>query len=297
VRLRSSFVVAIVAVVMASCAGSSTTPRGDRAAPSSFETPFADDKVYPTLVSSEISVGPNRFLVGLLNNKDAPVGSPKVRMHISFFDLDRSSTEPVSQTDMKWMWITRPYLGLYRGRASFDHAGKWGAEVRVEGSGLRETVRSSFEVKTESLTPGLGEKVPGSDTPTARGSEGLKKISTDAHPDPRFYDKSIAEALDEHQPFVVTFATPKFCTSQVCGPMLDNVKEVARQRRDVTFIHVEPYRLPADPANLQPVPAALEWGLPNEPWTFVVDGRGRLVAKYEGAVTPAELRAELRRLP
>jgi hypothetical protein len=292
-RSRSLLAAVVAATALGACGGASN---GSAPEPSSFNTPFADERVYPTFVSSEVTVGPNRFLVGLLNDKDAPVGSPDVRMNIAFFDLDRSASEPVSRTTMRWMWITRPYLGLYRGRVSFDHPGEWGAEVVVEGRGLDETVRASFDVRAKTSTPGLGDRVPASNTPTADGPRGIRRISTDPDPIPRLYEVSVAEALEAHKPFVVVFATPKFCSSQVCGPMLDNVKVVAERHPGVTFIHVEPYELPADAANLEPVEAALEWGLPSEPWTFVVNGRGRLVAKYEGALAPGELSAELKRL-
>ena len=37
-------------------------------------------------------------------------------------------------------------------------------------------------------------------------------------------------------------------------------------------------------------PVMAEWGLPSEPWTFVVDGEGIVRAKYEGFVGADELR-------
>ena len=291
--LRALLVGLVSVCLLAACGGGDTSGGGE---PAAFNTPFSNEEVYPTFVSSEISVGPNRFLVGLLDDQDAPAGSPQVDMEIAFFDLERSKTEPVERADMRWMWIVRPRIGLYSGDVSFDRPGEWGAEVSVEGPGLDETIRASFEVRPDSSTPGIGEGVPASDTPTAFGRRAIKRISTDPHPDPRFYETSVAEAVEAHQAFVVVFATPKFCTSQVCGPMLDNVKAVARQHRDITFIHVEPYELPADPSGLQPVDSAIDWGLPSEPWTFVVDARGRLGAKYEGALTRGELSAALTRL-
>jgi hypothetical protein len=290
---------ALMAVAQTACAadpGSSTRSGGTGDGPSSFATPFADDRVYPLFVSSEVTVGRNRLLVGLLNDKDAPVGSPKVDMHIEFFDLGRSTEAPVSHADMRWVWISRPYVGVYEGQARFATAGRWGAEVSVAGHGLKETVRTNFDVRKQSSTPALGARVPASDTPTATTARGIKKISTDRHPEPRFYTTSVAEALRSHEPFVLVFATPKFCVSQTCGPMLDNVKKAAKDFENITFIHVEPYELPVDPSQPRPVPAALQWGLPSEPWVFVVDGRGRLVAKYEGAMSPGELSAQLERL-
>jgi hypothetical protein len=266
------------------------------AKPSAFETPFTDAAVYPRFVSSQLAVGENRFLVGLLNDEDAPVGAPDIAMHVSFFDLERSTTEPVMETDMRWVWITRPYVGLYASTVEFESAGEWGAEVSVSGRDVDETVRASFTVSEETSTPAIGERAPSSKTPVASGAAAIRRISTDTRPDPRFYDTSVAEAIRGHEPFVVVFATPKFCATQACGPLLDIVKSVAPEFREVTFIHVEPYELPADPAALRPVRAATEWGLPTEPWAFVVDAQGRVAAKFEGALARAELEEELERL-
>ena len=40
-------------------------------------------------------------------------------------------------------------------------------------------------------------------------------------------------------------------------------------------------------------PTAEEWGLPSEPWTFVVDGDGVIRAKFEAFTTRDELEAAL----
>ncbi len=293
---RSPRALVAVGLVLASCGGSQPAARSDPPRPSAFETPFTHDEVYPTFVSSQIAVGDNRFLVGLLNDEDAPIGSPAIDMRIDFFDLGRSTTRAVTSRRMRFVWIDRPHVGLYATNVRFDDAGRWGAAVHVEGRRLEATVRASFDVLEQATTPAPGERVPATDTPTARSPAAMKRISTDRHPDPALYRTSVAEALARHQPFVVVFATPKFCVTQACGPMLDTVKTVARRHRELTFIHVEPYELPADPSHLEPVPAARAWGLPSEPWTFVVSSRGRLVAKFEGALAAAELEDAIRRL-
>ena len=92
----------------------------------------------------------------------------------------------------------------------------------------------------------VGQAAPASKTPTAADVGGdLAKISTDAKPDPAFYQTSVADALAAHKPFMLVFATPKFCTSQQCGPTLDQFKPIAAANPDVTFINVEPYQLEA----------------------------------------------------
>lgn len=295
----------VCALLMAACG--STGPSGGSGAggdsggarnegAASFDQPFTDVKAYPVFASSEIVVGQNRFLVGLLDDHDAPIGSPKIDMDITFFDLDESATEPVGHTGMRFIWIDKPYVGLYGAEVSFDQAGKWGAEVSIRGRGIDEQVKAGFEVRKKPSTPALGERPPASDSPTATSAAQINKISTDDDPTPRLYELSIAQALKAGSPSVVVFATPKFCSSQTCGPTLDVVEGVAAEWPGVNFVHVEPYQLPADPGNLKPVPSALEWGLPTEPWVFVMDSSGRLQAKYEGIVSGRELNGALRGL-
>ena len=95
---------------------------------------------------------------------------------------------------------------------------------------------------------------------------------------------------------MVTFATPKFCASRTCGPVVDVVEEVAKRLEgsDVRFIHVEVYE-GNDPANgynrwMQ------EWGLKTEPWTFLVGRDGKIVARFEGVVSVSELEQAVRKL-
>jgi len=106
---------------------------------------------------------------------------------------------------------------------------------------------------------------------------------------------SVAGTLAEHRPFVVTFATPKFCTSRTCGPVVDVVDAVRRQfaSSPVRFIHVEVFQDndPAKGYNRW----MKQWGLRSEPWTFVVGRDGRVKAKFEGSVSASELAAAVRR--
>jgi hypothetical protein len=43
------------------------------------------------------------------------------------------------------------------------------------------------------------------------------------------------------------------------------------------------------PEELTVVPATGEWGLPSEPWVFVVDGSGIVSSAFEGAASNDEL--------
>mgnify|MGYP006952651966 CR=1 FL=1 len=149
-----------------------------------------------------------------------------------------------------------------------------------------ETIRVPFDVRERRSVVSVGDPAPASDTPTAADVGGdLSKLSTDDEPVPAFYETSVADALAAKEPFVLVFATPKFCASAQCGPTLDRLKPIAAAHPSMTFINVEPYQLELIDGQLQPVltgePAGLtaapwtdEGRLPSEPWVFVVDREG-----------------------
>jgi hypothetical protein len=274
---------------LAACGGGDDPKPSAQDSEAKWGGSFAGAKAYPVFASSEIVVGENRFLVGLLDENDAPIGSDGIEMHIAFYDLERSEDEVVSEADMTFIATIPGARGLYMTTATFDQAGKWGAEVTVTGDGLDETLRPTFEVAPEGTTPGIGDPAPPSDTPTQADVKDLSEISTDPHPDPDFYRVSVKDAIKANKAFVVVFATPKFCQSAVCAPTLNIVKKASKDHPNVTFIHAEPYENLDDPSNLKPTTAVREWGLPSEPWVFVVDAKGKVVAKYEGTVTAGEL--------
>jgi hypothetical protein len=150
-------------------------------------------------------------------------------------------------------------------------------------------------VRGRTISPPLGSRAPKSDTPTLATSGGrLGLLTTSTRPDRELYATSVAAALAAHQPFVVTFATPKFCTSRTCGPVVDVLSHVRTQLKGtpVRFIHVEVFRgnSPAKGYNRW----MREWKLQSEPWTFLVGADGRIKAKFEGSVSPDELRTAVR---
>jgi hypothetical protein len=90
-------------------------------------------------------------------------------------------------------------------------------------------------------------------------------------------------------PFVLTFATPRYCTSRTCGPVVDVVDTVRKryEQDGVRFIHVEIYEDndPAKPYNRW----VQEWKLPSEPFTFLVGADGLVKERFEGTLSVREL--------
>jgi hypothetical protein len=153
----------------------------------------------------------------------------------------------------------------------------------------------NLAVRAKASAPAVGARAIASKTPTLASTGGeLAKLSTATHPDPRLYRISIVQALARRVPFVATFATPRFCQSRTCGPVVDVVDAVARResKSNVRFIHVEIYKDndPAKGTNRW----VEEWHLPTEPFTFVVDSKGIIRTKLEGAFSVGELQRAVR---
>jgi hypothetical protein len=109
---------------------------------------------------------------------------------------------------------------------------------------------------------------------------------------------SIADAIAQHRPALVVFATPAFCESATCGPQVHAVQQLEPAYRDrLTFIHVEIYRdFKPDPSKRQLTRTVVEWNLQTEPWVFLIDSRGAIAAEFEAATAADELKVAVEHL-
>ncbi|MBA3875863.1 MAG: hypothetical protein C0498_02835 [Anaerolinea sp.] len=292
------------ALLVAACGGTAATPPLPTAVPSA--TPIAGGpEVLPLLINSEILRGPNRFLFSLTDRQNKLVAAPDVAVHLSFYDVDTSDTDVVFEADARFLWAIEGEQGLYVASATFPDAGRWGTLFEATfPDGSVKAVRADYDVAESGSTPALGANAALVDTPTLDDVGGdLRQLTTDQDPDPRFYETSIADALTSGKAFVVSFATPAFCETRMCGPTLQTVKAVARDYPQITFINVEPYRMAFRDGSLQPERDASgqfrpadwtnAWGLRSEPYTFVIAANGTVAAKFEGVLGEDELRGAL----
>lgn len=257
------------------------------------------------MVSNAITCGKARILFLYLDSANRVKSAPDRTAKVAFYNLGRDPKVAVTTVDGAFVWTIENERGMYVLDTELPEAGTWGAEFTTAAPGsAAETVRLTFTVLDTPTAIAIGQKAPASKTPTAADVGGdLTRISTDAKPDPAFYQTSVADALTAKKPFVLIFATPKFCTSQQCGPTLDHFKPIAAAHPEVTFINVEPYQLQVKDGSLQPVldskshliatDVSNQWGLLSEPWIFAVDRSGVVRGSYEVTITPAELDAVL----
>jgi hypothetical protein len=246
-------------------------------------------------------------MFSFIDQQNVPVGAPDRTVEVSLFDLGTDPTKPVQTGTATFIWAIEPTVGVYVIDADFTTAGTWGAEFKTAvGGATPETIRVTFDVQPTSTVVAVGDPAPPSKTPTLADAGGdVTKISSDDHPVDAFYQTSIADAVAAKKPFVVVFATPKFCRTAQCGPTLDRVKPIAAAHPGVTFINVEPYELKTvdgqlqpvvtdtNPPDLVPTAATNEWGLVAEPWVFVVDRNGIVTGSFMLIFSDEELNAAI----
>ena len=261
-------------------------------------------RIVPLLVSSLLSTGPNRLLYNLTDTDYRVLAAPEIKTSVSLYALERDPLTPVATVPGTFL-ETPLGRGMYRASVDLDCAGEWGLEVTARlADGTTASERMRFEVHASGTTPAVGQPAPRSDSLTARSTSEIGLISTDPDPFPGAYERTVAEVVTAGQPSLVFFATPSFCQTGYCGPTVNLVKSVALDYRDrIGYVNVEPYELtmtanglqPALDAQgqLQPVQAVIDYGIPVEPYLFVVDAQGDVFAKFEGVVGEDELRAAI----
>jgi hypothetical protein len=294
---------ALIAVACSSTGGStraSATPDL-----SAWGRPSTAPTLVPFLVTNAIPPDRSRILMLYLDSANNVKSAPDRTVKVAFYDLERDPAKVVTTVDGAFVWTIEGERGMYVLDVDLPEAGTWGAEFTTQAPGsAAETVRLTFPVRSDVPTVRVGQPAPKSKTPTAADVGGdLSRISTDQAPAPAFYQISVADALAAHKPFMLVFATPKFCTSAQCGPTLDHLKPIAAAHPEVTFINVEPYKLQfangalnavLDGNNqLQATEVTDQWGLLSEPWIFAVDRAGTVRGSYEVTITPAEIDAIL----
>jgi len=268
-----------------------------------------NQEVFPSIRNSTLAVGANRVEFGLTDKDNAPVMDAKV--HVRFYDLNDKNPRFVSESDARFVPVQLSYDdagsmsktpagedAVYATSTRFERPGQWGVQVAVQiGNRKLKQLPYTFTVLDHTPEPEIGEAAPTTRQPTVQQVPNMEDIDSSYPPRPQMHEISVADALETHKPLVIAFATPAFCETRTCGPVMDTVMDplYANYKDEAIFIHIEPYVLTElRDTNLRDlVPAMREWNLQGEPWLFVIDREGRIAAKYEGIVSKAEAESAL----
>jgi hypothetical protein len=284
------------------------------------QQPTRSGQVTPVFAFTEAVVGPNRIALGLIRD-GSPVNDPGAKIHLRFFDLNDTSSPVRFETDAIYYGQGLP-AAIYVAYPTFDRAGNWGIEVQTTLSGQSEptVARLRLEVKERSDVPNVGDKAIPVKTLTVRDVPDPSYLSSGRVDDLSMYQISLDAALQNGKPTALLFATPAFCRTAVCAPSLGVMQELQKTYGDrINFIHVEVFRHPfrksfeaqsavfqklaqegraptLEERNVGLSDPMIAWGLQSEPWLFLIDANGTIVARYEGGITREEMTPALENL-
>jgi hypothetical protein len=134
-------------------------------------------------------------------------------------------------------------------------------QVTVDGGELGETPPAGFVAVADPVQVEAGEPAPSVDGEPVSG------------------------------PALVVFASPDWCPSSSCQPMIEQVEAAVAGSAELSWAQVEVFANPEVDSEdeLELAPVIDEWGIPSQPWLYVVDGDGVVVSLFEGAVSDGEL--------
>ncbi|MCH7484819.1 MAG: hypothetical protein IIA90_06690 [Chloroflexi bacterium] len=299
---------------IAACGGSDDD--GDRV----VLTPLPDGVLLPIVISSDLAIGENRFLIGLQVQETGELVLD-ADLDFAFFLLDSDEGTLKFERDPEPIVITRSYththedglvetheageVGAYRTTADFDVAGPWGVEVTgttADGQTL-EPLRPTFSVNEEPFGLAVGDPAPLTEQVLVSDVDDIREIDSSENPIAEQHNMTVADAVTSGLPTVIAIATPAFCETEICGPTKVFFDDLYNEYSDVAnFVHVEPYQVQAvrdgKCATLFECrnPIIDEWRLQSEPWVFIVDADGNIAAKFDGMVTFDEMADALEEL-
>ncbi len=301
---------AVLATAAAAC-GDSSEP-ADPGFPDVIT--LGEGEVFPVITNSTLAIGENRFSLGLLDEENSPVLDADI--HLRFFDLTGDEPVLTSEANARFVPVELSFIdetsgkekrligsnGVYVTQVSFDTVGAWGVQLDVTlADGRRlDPVPFRFNVLEETAEPAIGDPAPASRQLTLADVGAVTEIDSSYPSRPHMHEITVADALTAGKPILVAFATPAFCVSRTCGPVMDTVMDPLYERYadEAVFIHIEPFQLKElrEGIDLIPVEASAEWGLQSEHWLFVIDAQGRIVAKFEGIIALDEVETVLVRV-
>ena len=180
---------------------------------------------------------------------------------------------------------------VYVAEIDFPKAGKYQVVALAKLDG-RLVLSSAFEAQVGQPggPPKVGESAPKVHTPTLDSVAGdAARISTRSPAATGLLTTDLFDVYGK-QPVALLFATPALCQSRVCGPVVDVLEEARATDKSgkTAYITNEIYQENRVDRGLRSQPAA--YGLPTEPWLFVLDAQGKVVERIEGAFSLTELR-------
>ncbi|MDQ6816304.1 MAG: hypothetical protein M3018_02710 [Actinomycetota bacterium] len=181
---------------------------------------------------------------------------------------------------------------IYAAHIPIPHPGTYAVLSLTRTPGGVLGAPGQIAVAGSSPIPDVGQRPPPIHTDTLASVHGNPALlTTRAPPEQQMQAMSFNQTLGK-RPTALLFSTPQLCTSRVCGPVTDVAVELQHELgARIVFIHQEVFVNNQPSRGLRPQLKAFH--LQTEPWLFVINRRGVITARLEGAFGVRELRQAL----
>ena len=172
-------------------------------------------------------------------------------------------------------------------------AGNYTVSASVKGT----TLQSAVAIPASTKVVGSGQKMVPLDTPTTADPHGVQLVCT-RDPACPLHDVTLRTALGGGAPVAFLIATPKYCQTAICGPVLDVLLKQKDQFPQVKMLHAEVYPsdAAAQPGNQQVTEAVTAFGLTFEPALYLAAADGTIVNRIDTIFDGVELHDALAQL-
>lgn len=253
-------IAAVVSISLATACGGdddeSTPEDTGSPAASGTATEQAPGDYSGVVITTDVTTGPNRFAVGVLDENGVVLAA---NVALAFIKLTSANEGQVRfESETEYVELERFYIeddtgekvstgatGAYVTQADFDETGDWGVQITGSKDGDQiGPINLAFQVVPPEQTLNVGDPAPKSRQTLASEVADITEIDSMSPPDP-LHDLAIADAVASGKPSVILFGTPAFCETQVCGPVMEAVMLPLydQYKSEANFIHVEPYFL------------------------------------------------------
>jgi len=240
------------------------------------------------MLNTQLGVGFERVTFRLVDPGGTPVREGQAEA--VFYEINTSTGEPRRAASGPALFFgpLLPGGGAWVVYTEFDASGRWALDIAIDmPDGTNAVARTELDVAGRTDLPRIGMRPPSMHSPTLAEVGDLALLTSDKNPDPDLYAMTVGDAVGTGKPTAVFFGSPAHCDDEMCRAMMTEFRATAsRFGERMNFIHIESRDLEAPE---RPSAAALNWGLPSEPWLFLFDGRGFLQYRIEGGIDRDEL--------
>src|SRR5688572_20703323 len=240
--LRKTLIAAVMlltTVLLAACGDQPGSPPAATQPSGQLSPTPAGKFARAVIANSELVVGENRFVLGLLDTQTGQPINYVPEVGVQFFKVNSDETATkVGDATVVYHSENLP-AGLYVSRFTFAEVGSWGVVVTVKPQdGEPYQQRVDFTVLADSSVPLVGEPAPRSKNQTIHDASIDEICSAVPHDD--MHSMTIADAVTSGKPTVILIAAPGFCPSFTCGPDLEMTQKLQAKYGDkANFIHIE----------------------------------------------------------